>query len=708
MKKEFEHDFGNTKEPTIEPIVDNVDNTPPEAEKSNNEKQSPLLSEGEALLRKIGELPENHHIDTKYKLLFSTIDNTENDLGFDIRTRKNATFTPLGLEYKGKRHPYREDVRPFIHEMACNSDKLEYLDDKSLAKEIDSINSAWKGPFKAKLREYYLPGIVQEYQKEEDELLKEIRELEYKDSIVRKDNELRRKIEEEKRNKEKQEKKENKEKTKNENTNERDKEINHFGQEFRRQRIKFLNEYVDPGSKEIGYARKLMRNYSYSIGFSYYNKYRDKNSPEAQGVHNDLTNTYDFCTEMRRRLSRGQPVESPEEAKKALLEYLKEKTPNANDELLGYVKKIEEISSERYGEILPKYGSLNFTPYRKQIQKLREEKGKLTRARKQSINEDINQLIESKIGEIEDHIMTLIEPGVVSSKIGITTTGTISLGIRGPVNTTEIKTPYGNQPFSPLSPKVMQVFTNKTEARFWRETWNNLADENSGQIAKALWREASEASEKYKDKFDNEATVLLKEYQIAPPELFNEQTGEFHDSLQPQDVEIMKSILPTLGPFIKRIRLTRAEPANKEFTLKETRLSILRFLTGHDYIEDLSLVDKDGTVDIGAFGILLRNSGPDKADKAIARLTLQMGASIYKDLHPAKKRDFSILLGNQTNISEAEYYRIYREKVPNPNTRRQLIERGFFLVEFNKFLKKESSKDMAQYFEEIKFNYKKN
>ena len=192
---------------------------------------------------------------------------------------------------------------------------------------------------------------------------------------------------------------------------------------------------------------------------------------------------------------------------------------------------------------------------------------------------------------------------------------------------------------------------------------------------------------------------MLDANQIQLPEVFDKETGKVHDSVQKDDYELLCDLLPIFGAFVKDVDLGVTD---KDLNLTNTRLEIIGYLSGNNYDGHMMLVDKDCRLKLREINKLITGTVPEKIQKVYARISAELGVSLYENLPFKKKETFNGILGPNVEISEVGFFKLFHKSVSSPLERRRLMRRTIFLKEFNKYLAGKSDERMQRFFDDLK------
>ena len=674
---------------------------------------------GEEILRHLGDFPPDYHVSAEHKILFDQIEERVDTSNFPITLRDNASFTALGLEYGAKRLPYKLDVMREIHDAA-----LTGLEDGSVEQIIEKENLSWIKPIKNSIASDCRADAAKDYSGRLSQLQTERKYLEEHDTYKTHRKEIRQQIET--------------------NFIKNGMDINSF--KIKEQINKLRTSYIKQERDEFALTNNLMTGDEIK---SYYSFRDDKNLiieemrrvlrkegrvitgktldylklyTKVAGIDEltkikesfphlsdkELDGVTDVIIEHRMNLknttlnnildSDGIRLMEKREAKQnlALMEkrVIKGLSLDKIDspELLECVSQIESLSRNYYGHILPKYifaQKLYEYYWNERWIKKNDEYLLFWKNREDYIDRETAKRIDNSIQQYKSEIIGICFSDLEEKPVDLLILPT---GISAIMRNGSIKTKI----ISPLDDRICKMFKNKETLSTWKKIWESKVQALNPIALKVLNGKLKNTNKEQRDPFDGRVEELLRTYQIGAPKPLSERSGNIYDSMQPKDVETLEKLLPFLGKFIKKINLSCTD---KKMTLGSTRLETIRYLSGNGDGESLSLVRGDCNLNLREVKKLFEVTSPEKEPKAFSRVIAELGISLYNSLKREDYDSFLRLMGDRINISEADFYRQFKNSVSDARERQDMMGRILFLREFNTYLAGVSSGTIKEFFE---------
>ena len=659
-------------------------------------KDGQILS-GEQLLRSISNLPPEHHFSAEQKFLFSTISDMSDQTNFPIspNTHENAIFTSFGLEYKNRRYPFTKQYQTLAHHAALSSIAQEVNSQEEFVTHLESKNEDWckllKESYEKQARLVATERFHSAMNSKRLEAQKYSRARSLWDSYEK--GPLNKAIIEEIISKAK---KYYRNCSPEGRTIESAKEfVESRGFDAFSKKAKELKDrypgYVDARNnlkrKLDGYTIKItdiLDDYLDSIGLNEARSFKKQTDGHSQHIYKTIINKV-------KNREKDMPLE---EAKGLLYNRLFLDFDASEDEKGDLQKVIDKVTTKAinyYGTIIPELSSYDEKPrefYEKELYRVRSEMQQLLHSKRSIIDNMSERITSSYIDTFKNRIAEIVFPNAKTEDIYLLPTGVV------------IKDSNNNlfsKDFSPLSEHILALFTDEATEAAWRIGWAKHAHDYDVPVRAFLKKNLKQNALNNTDSLDGKLSELSERFQVSYPESISIETGRIAESLQPNDYELLKSILPTISGFVNEISLL---PPERDINLKSTRLEVISFLSGESELKNSQLFGDGRKLKLRALEALLLSAGPEKREKVAARLIPELGISVFYSLSTDARSKFSQLVGANANVSRTEFYRIYRRSVPDPKLRRSLAERTFFINEFQKYLKGTST--MSEYFDSIK------
>ena len=689
------------------------------SESIEQESQDSQIISGEQLLRSIPkhEFPPDYHFSAEQKYLFSTVSNVEDQTNFPVspKARDKAIFTSFGLEYDDRRYPFTKQYRNLTHRVALSAIAEEVESRDEFIARLESKNEDWQkllekiysGPaysaatgtfhstFESKrlekqkyfraisLWEKYENGpmnktALRSFLLDAKRLYRtygpEGRTIQAAEDYIRSQgldpkSSTKRVLEIKKQYDGYSEAREN---------------LNAKASEYATEAFDALNEYLD------------------SIGMNEARKYKNQEDKNSQRIYELVTNKVrnreiDMPTEEAEALLRSRllsRLDTPKEDAEKELHSSRPDVPKevAEKDLHTMINQARMKATDYYVTVIPELSLYAEKPkgfYEKEDLRINSEMTQLLDSKQILIDELANRIVRSNIEKIKARIIETIFPNTEAKDVYLLPTGAVIKSSRDGVLLSEA--------ISPLSERILALFADENIQAAWRTNWAKHAHDYDEPIRVFLKEDIEQNAPSNADSLDKKLSELSKRFQIDYPEPLNIATGAVSESLQPDDYELLENLLPTIGGFIDGISLS---PPEGDISLKTTRLEILSFLSGDREVRNSQLFDYGRRLKLRALETLLLSAGPDKRGKAAARLVPELGIAVFHHLDDAARAKFSQLVGAIANVSQTEFYRVFRKSVTDPKIRRNLVERAIFVNEFRKYLKGTSA--MSDYFDGIK------
>ena len=652
-------------------------------------------------------LPPDYHFSAEQTWLLSTVSvDRKDNSGFpvspqDDKSAQGGFFTTFGLEYQGVRYPYTDKYRDFANRAVLASLAEGANTRDEFIARLENKNENWEGPLRAMYEKKVRPALTRELQTIINEKRSEANKFRHGKDLwnkykagpisisARSDvSAAAKKIYYEA---------SPEGKTIEAAEAAARKAINESGKRFNDKLFKkFRDNYPgfveaertakDKSHKFCGVALRYLTEYSDSIGIYEAQKYE----------HNDDSNSNHIHELIIEKIGNKETNSSPKEMEERFDSQIysgfdidDETVNNKDNQLRRAILEATEKAARYYDSLIPEFSTYSDKPieyYVKNHERAQRELDKLKEV-KDSIPSFVSKRVASEISKFKSRIAKAIFPDIEVKDVYLLPTGIVAKDSEGNLRTEVI---------SPLSERILSLLDNDSEREMWREEWKNHMHDYDAAVCASLKKSCQKEALNIADSLDEDLDELSKRFQIEYPEIFDAKTGRIYQSLQPYDYEVLKTILPATGGFIDGISLAPSE----DVTLKSTRLEIISFLSGEREVKESLLFDEGRKLKLRALESILMNAGPEKLNKAMARLVPELGISVFHNLNTASRSEFSRLVAHRTDVPRTVFYSVYRQSVLDPGRRRSLVERTIFLDEFQKYLGGKST--IPEFFDKIK------
>ena len=649
----------------------------------NGEKDTKTRAElGEEFLRTIADFPPDYHFSGEQKFLFSTVSraSTESDFPSTGPETSAAVFSTFGLEYDGKLFPYTEEYKALAHRTVLKTllDGAESRED--VIARFESENEFWQEPLTKLYRKLARPSAELEFRAARAEnginlrqiLRSEHEELEGK--VILEEAVRQGKLSDEFAEKY------------SGYYERRDELIITFRKRVRELCVKKMK--FGFAVKYARDAKDVLERYVSSIGVAEGQKFIDRSNGEDRHIGNSILRK--LTSEDSKELKEYRV--DPSQEKELIFDQLERNGLAEDPELLKILSDIEKTTTEYYGELCPQYIRIREIikhPKAGEYSKLLSEDLALREAHESFVEHRSFEIANDRLVAFKNRVAETFFPDTKIQDIYFVPTGAAIMTTEGHFQTAT---------FSPLSERILALFSDESAEAVWRKKWTEHAHEYDVPVRGALEVDYEKNARSFTDDFDERMKSLAERFQLDFPETLSLFSGRVHESLQPSDSELLEYLMPKVGNFIKGVNLSH----EKNLSLKSVRLEILGFLSGDKNVENSSLFADDQKLKIRALERLIIDAGPEKYDKVAARLVPELGISVFHGLDADARAEFSRLVGSRADVSRTEFYRVYRKSISDPKARRDLAERTIFLAEFSKYLKGESSLATTEFFDKIK------
>ena len=724
-------------------------------EAPDQHEESDEITPGEQIIRNLETFPKDYHVGAEHKALFGMLEERESDKSYPVTLRSRATFTTFGLEYNGRRLPYKPEVREAVHELITEQVLKQDGNQKDPSAIMDLINNenkVWMVPLKVVLMQEYIKRAKAKYDEKDQQLVKKEESLpknrkrEYSAILQSRAramwtdddaNALRRRIKEKNEEAIKSGKPAviltEKEIEDRINTRKarfiqrmfetlRFEDVSSFGIKerimtpedsrdyaaYRKKRDEllkqcktiFLGDDVDDIDKikDSEQFVKSIKRYIYVAGSEETEKI-PKRYPDIFPGLNYITMRVKHKIRQYYGEDEDVPTVVPDNAIDQILDLCD--SDDNREVLADIINTLGQLGRRYYGELFPKYLSAEkkfFDPEYKRRALIRQQRLRLQEEELLYIEEQIPKKADAKIEDYKRRMASNTLDGQSGEYKDICVLATGVVGLRNDGG-------FDCRATMPLDERILEIFDEDEERQVWNDTWLKCWDnrkrlEISDKVARSyLQHQMKERTPELEDKFDKKVKDILETYQIEGPITLNEAAGCVYDSIQESDLPIMEELLPIFGGFVKSVNVFVSD---KDLSLTSTRIEVAKYLSGGDYKNALSLVQGNCELNLREIQRLRMAVEPEKLPRFYSRVSSELGVSLYNNLSPENHRKFTEMVKNQTAISEIDFYKIFRTRIPNPETRHKVAERTVFLREFNRYLSNKSSQEMKDFFDSIK------
>ncbi|MFV0485416.1 MAG: hypothetical protein ACK5MU_04320 [Candidatus Saccharimonadales bacterium] len=654
------------------------------------------LQQGEDFLRKTAEISDDSEIElsTEQKLLFSMFDASPTDSFAETET---ATVGLFGLQAGGKEYPFTPEYKKKVHEwiimnMAERSDSPERLFEK-----LSAENSKWERCYADLFYDKYAAEISAEYeapiaQAKADSDAKFMKQKRYGDEFRQFMIERGFLTQE---------------------------EIVEYGsfqhkhQEIIR-RLKDRRDFRPIKTPEEESNIKKDNKLIYVDGKPY-----ETGNLVTLGELNTLFTPLrslikEECgQEFKKSVDRGRPISSimrhyaTKDFSDLSLEASKQEIRNFYHDTIGEKVDVEKLLSDyealcrrQFGDLLPGHAEGEiFWGYPTKEEKLRL-KEIIDGIRKERDDTIKKEAPKRALGEIMP-LKSSIAAALTGSGEDISDAYVLPTGIIVRKNDDRCHT----EDMSPTDSRLTSAMTDERRTN-WEQAWRMYYEQQSiGSFDSIVRRRVNQ--EISADVTDHEADLsdyereliqLKAIYSFTTTKLIDETTGNLHSQLDSYDVSMLSDIMPYWGRFISSASKPEAHRAESAQTIRKQIESYLSGGSGATGL--LSASGEKLSLNLSAFGQVLDAVG-DKPSEAAGLLSAGVAIGLYSGLSKELTEEFSLLIGEKASVSKMAFYRAYGQKVENPVQRRNLACRTFFVSEFNKYISKQSDREMADFFDRM-------
>ena len=383
-----------------------------------------------------------------------------------------------------------------------------------------------------------------------------------------------------------------------------------------------------------------------------------------------------------------------------LLRYLHQTPVTENLDTEDIILKYEELCYKYYFKLLPNYltGKAYWGP--PPISAKAELEDTLVQIKKDcnsAIAKEAPALIQRDIEALKTKISSTFAKDVAD--IYILPTGII---LRKNDNTgTSIAV-------SPLDSRLQENMT-ETERQKWGKIWESYQSQDMHEFDPAMRRYINREivsimsnNESGLSSSEQELLQLKKDYSfIINNDILNEATGDINVILDDYDTQVLAEIMPHFGGFIDVVEKSTTQ---NNISAQNIREQIKRYLSGLGSGESFLVHSKKQKINLNLseFEKISNSTEDDNSSSAASLLSACLAVNIFANLDKETTDEFSQLIDDQATVSKMTFFKVYGRKIESIVERRQLATRTFFVAEFGKYIRKESTPEITNFFDKLK------
>ena len=255
-----------------------------------------------------------------------------------------------------------------------------------------------------------------------------------------------------------------------------------------------------------------------------------------------------------------------------------------------------------------------------------------------------------------------------------------------------------HQTVPPLSEKVLKLMPEKLHDG-WKRAWAAQRTRYDKVARETVNREVEQQSEVVSDETNSEYLAVAKKYSLEKPHIIDEETGKILEQPHARDAAIIDAIMSSkVGPFVRGVMI---DAPQKPVTLKDTRIALLKYLSGEEARCEL-LFTRDAELKLGSIRSLIDETPADKDSKIEERLSVHFALALYQSMPLERMTEFRALASAASNVSMAQFYKVYRNRITDERIRRSVAERTIFVNAFSKYLAGETPLIYNEFFDKLK------
>jgi hypothetical protein len=391
------------------------------------------------------------------------------------------------------------------------------------------------------------------------------------------------------------------------------------------------------------------------------------------------------------------PDNLPEIEKKKIESFLDERCPEERREVAAQLlEELSELETRYATHLRPKYIDAREAfgnPHAEEIRRIETRLKEMQSKRSQIIDGLTEKRIKEKIIALKAKIASVAMEGynAEDGEVGIFPTGLLIVSDGKPTVSL----------VSPMDKKTLEVMREEGIDEAWISFWTTHQSDCDKVARKALMTTITASARLVDDEFGKKVRDYSEKHQVDFPPAVSIETGKIPDSMQPDDFEMLTELLPAdIVDFVDEVDLRFP---TSETTLKSTRLEALRFLNGQTMTApgSMTLCDNDRVLELRAMETLV-DAEPEKIDKIIGRVIVQVGAANFLGLSAPKKQIFRNLLGRKLNVSDLQFYKYFGRRSAGAEDKRSVLERTMFIKCFMDYLDGKASPTMTEFFDSLK------